>query len=336
MKTHPTGNGDAALKHVAKRKPKSSLPAAPAPILAAVPAPAHVPYYASIYPGKHTEVAPEFVGCVHDLEKSLGIPVWFIIQNPTQNQRGKCLDIGRFIACEFIASKHLLPKGKPIALLLDSPGGYARYAYQISNFLRKHCGGFTAVVPCYAKSAATLLALGADTILLGEDAELGPLDAQTFDSTREEPMSALDEVQSVARLFASSQEAVDTTMQLLVSRTGKKVDVLLAPVLHFVSEMMRPLFDKIDTVHYTQYARVLKVAEEYAIRLLAPKYPLEKAREIARVLVERYPEHGFVIDSVEARKIGLEISAPTHEQSKIMERMTPFLSSLTISGRLEK
>jgi ClpP class serine protease len=32
--------------------------------------------------------------------------------------------------------------------------------------LKRHCGGFVAVVPRYAKSAATLLALGADEIIL--------------------------------------------------------------------------------------------------------------------------------------------------------------------------
>lgn len=172
--------------------------------------------------------------------------------------------------------------------------------------------------------------------MLGEDAELGPLDAQTVDPGREEILSALDEVQSVERLFASSLDAVDQTMQLLVNRTGKKVDTLLAPVLHFVAEMMSPLFEKIDTVHYTQYSRVLKVAEEYAIRLLTPRYSLPDAKTIARHLVERYPEHGFVVDSVEASKIGLKTDAPTSEQTKIMEKMSAFLISLTVSGKLER
>jgi len=47
-------------------------------------------------------------------------------------------------------------------------------------------------VPRYAKSAATLLALGADRILLGKFAEIGPLDAQFDDPEREYRLSALD------------------------------------------------------------------------------------------------------------------------------------------------
>jgi hypothetical protein len=291
-------------------------------------------YFASISPGKDHAIPEQFAAMLIALEKSLGCPLWFIIHQG--GGKGTCDDIGQALALGFARSKASLSKNGRIALLLDSPGGYARFAYQIANLIRKHCGGFTVIIPQYAKSAATLLALGADKIILGEDAELGPLDAQTVDPGREEVLSALDEVQSVERLFASSLDAVDQTMQLLVNRTGKKVDTLLSPVLHFVAEMMSPLFEKIDTVHYTQYSRVLKVAEEYAIRLLTPKYSPESAKTIARHLVERYPEHGFVIDSREAAKIGLRTDAPSPEQANIMERMIPFLNSLTVSGRLEK
>ncbi len=49
-------------------------------------------------------------------------------------------------------------------LVIDSGGGYAQAAFQIANLFRRHAGGFTAVVPRYAKSAATLLTLGADEI----------------------------------------------------------------------------------------------------------------------------------------------------------------------------
>jgi hypothetical protein len=312
---------NAAYAAKPKSKPASRLGSAPA---------RHRDYYANIHPGKEQPVPSEFVKLVHALEKSLGMPIWLIIHNGT----GKWDHIGHRTAVGFMREKRSLKKGQQIAVLLDSPGGYARCAYQIANQLRKHCGGFTAVVPQFAKSAATLLALGADCILLGEDAELGPLDAQIIDPEREDALSALDEVQSVERLFASSLDAVDQTMQLLVNRTHKKVDTLLAPVLHFVSEMMRPLFEKIDTVHYTQYSRVLKVAEEYATRLLVPKYETDAAKTIARHLVERYPEHLFVIDSREASKIGLKTDTLSAEQMRIVEEMTPFLNSLTVSGRL--
>jgi hypothetical protein len=74
---------------------------------------------------------------------------------------------------------------------------------------------------------------------------------------------------------------------------GKKVDKLMPLIMTFTSQTITPLLDKIDIVHYTERARVLKIAEEYATRLLAPFHPDPEA--VARKLVNAYPAHDFVI-----------------------------------------
>lgn len=121
---------------------------------------------------------------------------------------------------------------------------------------------------------------GATNLYLGKMAELGPLDVQVFDPDREGHASALDEVQALERLQAFSLEAFDRTMLLLVGKTGKKVETLLPMTLKYVTDLMRPLLEKIDAVHYTQMSRALKVAEEYAIRLLQPKYTKAQAKRL--------------------------------------------------------
>lgn len=66
-------------------------------------------------------------------------------------------------------------------LIVQSPGGDGMAAEKLLDLCRKHCAGrLRVVVPLYAKSAATLLALGADEIVMGESSELGPIDAQVF------------------------------------------------------------------------------------------------------------------------------------------------------------
>ena len=72
-----------------------------------------------------------------------------------------------FLATQFFRAQDSLPKKEKIALVIESPGGSAKSAFQLAMLLKRHCGGFVAVVPRYAKSAATLLALGADEIILG-------------------------------------------------------------------------------------------------------------------------------------------------------------------------
>jgi membrane-bound ClpP family serine protease len=212
-----------------------------------------------------------------------------------------------------------------IALVIDSSGGYASAAYKIATMLRRHCSGFTAVVPRYAKSAATLLALGADSILMGSDAELGPLDAQLADPEREEFVGALDETQALERLNAAALSLLDETMMLLLMRTDKKIETLLPHITHFTAEMMRPLLEKIDAVHYSQYARVLKVAEEYAVRLMEPQYGEKRAEQIARYLVNEYSEHGFVISRDEASEL-LDLKTANDDQQKCVDELEEWLT----------
>ena len=69
----------------------------------------------------------------------------------------------------------------PIDLLLHTPGGLVLAAEQIAFALRRHPARVTVLVPHYAMSGGTLLALAADEILMDPDAVLGPVDPQLGD-----------------------------------------------------------------------------------------------------------------------------------------------------------
>jgi hypothetical protein len=104
--------------------------------------------------------------------------------------------------------------------------------------------------------------------------------------------------------------------------------------MRFTSDLMRPLFEKVDVVSYTNRQRTLKVAEEYAIRLLRPNHPQYVARAIARHLVERYPEHAFMIDLDEARGIGLPVEEASGEQVEILDRILLRLKGQNLFGKV--
>ena len=265
-----------------------------------------------------------------NLEAALGLPVWFLVQSGERYVD----DLSAPVLTRFRSVRGSFTG--PIALVIDSPGGSADVAYRLAKLLRDHCGGFVAVVPRYAKSAATLLCLGADEIIMSEDAELGPLDVQVFEADREGWESALDEVQSLDRLNAFALEAVDRHMTLLLGRSGMKIRTLLPEVHAFVGAMIRPLFEKLDTVHYTRMSRLLKVAEEYASRLLTRKYKEEEAKKIARHLVHNYPEHGFVIDHEEANSFGLQAKKATGAMADALVAIASNLTHSPIVGQLEE
>jgi len=68
--------------------------------------------------------------------------------------------------------------GDQVDVLLHSPGGSAEAAESIVRLLRAHFKSVRFIIPSVAKSAATMLALSGDEIILDTGAELGPIDPQ--------------------------------------------------------------------------------------------------------------------------------------------------------------
>lgn len=72
--------------------------------------------------------------------------------------------------------EHLLSLGKTekIDLYLYSRGGDVSVPWRIVSMFREFCDEFSILVPYKAHSAATLISLGADKIIMGKKAELSP------------------------------------------------------------------------------------------------------------------------------------------------------------------
>ena len=90
--------------------------------------------------------------------------------------------ISRYIDIEdseqILRAIRLTPPDMPIDLILHTPGGLVLAAEQIANALLRHEAPVTVMVPHYAMSGGTLLALASDQILMDRNAVLGPVDPQ--------------------------------------------------------------------------------------------------------------------------------------------------------------
>ncbi len=71
-------------------------------------------------------------------------------------------------------------------VVLESMGGDLDSAYKMLLLLKSYAKTVTVIVPFYAKSAAALIALGADQLQLCRAGELGPLDPQILDTTSDQ------------------------------------------------------------------------------------------------------------------------------------------------------
>ena len=67
---------------------------------------------------------------------------------------------------------------RELDLFLTSPGGSPEAAEAIMSYLRTRFDHIRAVVPVASMSAATMMALACDEILMGTHSQLGPIDPQ--------------------------------------------------------------------------------------------------------------------------------------------------------------
>lgn len=78
-----------------------------------------------------------------------------------------------------------------VDVLLHSPGGLAEAAEAIVDILRNRFSHVRFIIPTFAKSAATMLALSGDEILMSDQAELGPTDPQMITASGVSPAQAV-------------------------------------------------------------------------------------------------------------------------------------------------
>lgn len=209
-----------------------------------------------------------------------------------------------------------------LSVLLSSHGGHIEPAYKMVLALRRYMNDIEVLVPGWAKSAATLFCLGADTVYMGVDGELGPLDPQIIDrSGSARPISSLESFKALEQLLRHSLESFDSIVQLLLQRAHMDVPHAINHAKPLFAAIVSPLYQQIDPHELGEAGRYLAEGEEYAIRTMRRwGYPYKSdidVQDIAHRLVWNYPSHGFVIDLNEAQSMGLNVKELDDESDKV-------------------
>lgn len=89
-------------------------------------------------------------------------------------------------------------------LLLWSPGGDGETAVRLVRSAQARCRELTVIIPDIAKSAATLLAMGAHRILMGPTSDLGPIDPQF-----QMPNGSLASAKDIIAALEEAEKAVE-------------------------------------------------------------------------------------------------------------------------------
>jgi ClpP class serine protease len=116
------------------------------------------------------------------------------------------------------------PSGSPIDIVLHTPGGLVLAASQIASALAEHEGPVRAIIPHYAMSGGTLIALAADEINVDPHAALGPVDPQ------------LGEYPAASIVVAAEQAKDPDDRTLILADVSRKA---LWQVERFVSRLLK-------------------------------------------------------------------------------------------------
>ena len=210
-------------------------------------------------------------------------------------------------------------------LVIQSYGGDIHAAYQLAVLLRLHADRVFACVPSYAISAATLLCVGADRIVLDEVAQLGPLDAQVVERREGGEIrftSALNPFNTLERLQYFALETLDLATKMMTRRSRMRLGECLKHSTKFVQCTTRPLFSQLDPEKLGEYSRALAIAKGYGERLLRKSQQWNDSQRLAVIeqLVHRYPSHDYIIDYEELIGMGFDVSMfDASERSAVQE-----------------
>ena len=211
------------------------------------------------------------------------------------------------------------PLLEAINVILDSTGGPLDSAFKTILYLSQYTENINIYVPRKAKSASTLIAVGANGLFMSPFSELGPLDTQIRDPRNPtDYVSALDCYQSVDYVRDFGFGTLSQALKQLAYTTQGRIPLvdLVNTAAEFAASSITPMITQVKALDLGAWGRSLKIGEKYAQILLARIDPTDKARaeRIAKRLVYGYTHHRFPIDIEEAEDIGLKPEQMSAEQ----------------------
>jgi hypothetical protein len=196
-----------------------------------------------------------------------------------------------------LVSKHLqtIGKIKNIDFFLYSAGGDTMVPWRLVSMIREYCDKFSVLVPYKAHSAATMIALGADEIVMSNLSELSPIDpsaANVFNPP--DPTNPQNRI-------SISVEDVMAYFDLAKNKFGIKGDEELSRIfMKFIES--NPQIHPLSLGNVNRLHNLIRIL---AKRLLKSHKIQLKDDEIAKIVdyfTERLYSHQYLIGRKEAKE----------------------------------
>jgi len=199
-----------------------------------------------------------------------------------------------------------------LTLLVKSDGGSGMASLRMIHLLRKYTERLTVVAPLNCASAATMLALGADTIVMG------PLSYLTaVDTSLEHDLSPLDHTNN---LVPVSNDEVDRVIRLWKETAFRRGDAVnpYQELYKYLHPLVIGALDRASSLSLMLCREILG----YHMK------DLRKAERISRRLNSSYPAHQYPITSREARRLGLNVHEIAPELDRLLQELNLLYSEM--------
>lgn len=195
-----------------------------------------------------------------------------------------------------------------IGLVVTSYGGSGEVALRLINLLRNHFKKIVLIAPYQCASAATMLALGCDEIMMGPAAFLTPVD-----TSLEHPLGPTDP-------FRESVSVSENQLQRILKLWGEhKGGGTPFPELY---KYLHPVvIGELDRIHSLS----LRICGKLLSYHMADK---KKIKRIIHALNFDYPCHSYPITRDEAKKLGLNVRAIEKDLMVLLEGLDDAYLSL--------
>ncbi|MCS6957243.1 MAG: ATP-dependent Clp protease proteolytic subunit [Aquificaceae bacterium] len=182
----------------------------------------------------------------------------------------------------------MTPPDMPIDLIVHTPGGLALASTQIANALVRHKGPVRVIVPHYAMSGGTLLALASDEIVMDPNAVLGPVDPQ------------------IGQMPAAS------VLKVLEKKETKDIEdqtLILADIAQKAIQQMKSYLVWLLTQNGMEKGKAETIAEELATGKYTHDYPLtvEYLRSLGLNVSTDVPEEVYSLMELFPQPMGSQV-----------------------------
>jgi hypothetical protein len=225
-----------------------------------------------------------------------------VIAYVTGDRPGMGAQIGADTPDIFLEHLDVIGKVDKISLIIYTCGGDTLAAWNIINLFREFCNELEVIVPNKCRSSGTLMALGANSIVMTKQATLGPIDPSITRS-----MSPIIPNSTPPQRLPISVESVKGYFSLLKEEFGASSDAALSAAYTKLAEYIHPLV--LGDVYRTQ--KQIQMLAEKLLRM--HNVDDQTIKHIVSFLCSDSGSHDYTINRSEARNLGLSVETPTQE-----------------------